>query len=44
MEMIFIPDGKTKSMSTLSTKVDVAKVAGKDVSEKKEWLLISIIK
>ena len=36
MEMIFIPDGKTKSMSTLSTKVDVAKVAGKDVSEKKE--------
>jgi hypothetical protein len=29
--LIFIPDGKTKSMSTLSTKVDVAKVAGKDV-------------
>ena len=30
--MIFIPDGKTKSMSTLSVKVDVAKVAGKDVN------------
>jgi hypothetical protein len=28
--MIFIPDGRTKNMSTLSTKVDVAKVAGKD--------------
>jgi len=27
--MVFIPDGKTKSMSSLSTKVDVAKVAGK---------------
>jgi len=29
--MVFIPDGKTKSMSNLSTKVDVAKVAGKAV-------------
>ena len=27
--MIFIPDGKTKTMSILTTKVDVAKVAGK---------------
>jgi hypothetical protein len=34
--MIFIPDGKTKSMSTLSTKVDAAKIAGKDMTEKKE--------
>jgi hypothetical protein len=31
MEMVFIPDGRTKSMSTLSTKVDVAKIAGKAV-------------
>jgi len=29
--MIFIPDGRTKNMSTLSSKVDAAKVAGKDV-------------
>jgi len=30
-QMIFIPDGKTKNMSTLVGKVDVAKVAGKEV-------------
>jgi hypothetical protein len=29
--MIYIPDGRTKNMSSLSSKVDVAKVAGKDV-------------
>lgn len=36
--MVFIPDGKTKSMSSLSTKVDVAKIAGKD-----SWFLNKII-
>jgi hypothetical protein len=30
-----IPDGKIKSMSGLSTKVDASKAAGKDVTEKK---------
>lgn len=32
MDLIFIPDGKTKAMSTLSTKVDKAKGAGKPSS------------
>jgi len=41
MEMVSIPDGKTKSMSTLSTKVDVEKLAkggktGKDEDKKVE--------